>query len=124
MKTYLGMAALVAAATLTVAATPAFAGPVRVEMRFGAPYPPPAYVQRAPVYVNPQPFYVEQAPAYGYRDWGGWRQQQWHERQWREHQWRERQWREQQWREQRWHDHGDRGDRHGNRDHDRRGEGR
>ncbi|HTD05321.1 hypothetical protein [Undibacterium sp.] len=101
MKKYLVLVAgLAATAALTMAAVPALAAPVRVDLNIGVPYEAPVYVQQQPVYVQPESVYVQPQPVYvqpgyGYydRDYA-WRRHEWRERQWREHERREHEWRE------------------------------
>jgi hypothetical protein len=96
IKKYLSVAAgLIASATFMLAAAPAMAGGVNVDLSIGLPglYQAPVYVQQAPVYVEPRPVYIQQE---------------------REHDWRERQLRARQWRQQ-WQEHHHHEDRHDER---------
>lgn len=121
MKKYLTIAAgLIASATFMMAAAPAMAGGVNVDLNIGLPglYQAPAYVQPRPVYVQPETVYVQQTPVY-VQPRPVYIQQE------REHDWRERQLRARQWQEQRWqerHRHEDRHDERRNFDNgERRG---
>jgi hypothetical protein len=116
-------AASLGLAAIAAVATPAFAGPARVELSIGnGYYQPQTYVQPEVIYEAPAPVY-----RYRYRDDDGWRQQQWREREWRErerreHYWRERnEWRERQWQGQRGRDHDEHDD---HQEHDHRGDWR
>lgn len=115
MKKYLTIAAgLIASATLVLAAAPAMAGHVDVDVNIGLPglYQAPVYVQPRPVYVQPEAVYVQQEPVYV-------QPRPVYIQQVREHDWRERQLRARQWQERHRHEdrHDDRWDEH--RDHDR-----
>lgn len=89
---------LITSAILMMAAGPAMAGGVDVDVNIGVPQPP-VYVQPRPVYVQP-PVYVEERPYYIAPE---------REREWRERHARARQWQEEHRRDR----HDDR------RDHDR-----
>lgn len=93
MKSILKFAAAsLALAGLAAVATPAIAGPGRVELVVGNGY------YAAPVYVPPRVIYEAPVPVYRYRDDRAWREHEWRERQRREY-WRERN----EWREHRGH---------------------
>ena len=89
MNKYFTIAAGLIASAALMAAAPAMAGHVNVDVNIGLPGLIPA-----PVYVEPRPVYIERE---------------------REHEWRERQQRAREWREKEWHERHHREDR---RDHD------
>ena len=90
MKKYLSVAAgLLTSATLILAAAPAQAGPVHIDLNIGIPVP--VLVQPGPVYVQPDPGYFQPRGVVIYNNPGYYGYQQpWRERDWRDYHWYDR----------------------------------